>query len=167
MGMPLDVEGPVTAEVFTIARDGDRLVLTGPCGPAPWLIESGDDEHPLETVRRIVDGAIPDAMLLHSTSWRFERGAVYLTFVVVIDRTSVGDMASAVIPRSELARNTAHAAPTSIAYGQVLEHGLRHLAWLVGDDETVAETLDEGWHQILSGYVPEPFRQLDRGGERR
>ena len=161
MGMPLDVEGPVTAEVFTVARDGERLVLTGPCGPAPWLIESGNAEHPLDTVRRIVEGALPDAMLVHSTSWRFERGAVYLTFVVVIDRGSVGEMDSAVIPRADLARSTAHAAPAAIAHGQVLEHGLRHLAWLVRDDETVADTLDQGWHDILSGYVPEPFRQLD------
>lgn len=166
MGMPLDVEGPVTAEVFTVARDGDQLVLTGPCGPAPWLIEAGGGEHPLDTVRRIVENSIPDPILLHSTSWRFERGAVYLSFVTVIDSGRIGDMGSATITRSDLARNTTHAAPEAIAHGQVLEHGLRHLAWLATEDDTVRAALDDGWHHILDGYVPEPFRQLDEGERR-
>lgn len=161
MGLPLDVEGPVTAEVFTVARDRDRLLLTGPCGAAPWLIEAGDAEHPLDTVRRIVEQSIPDPILLHSTSWRFERGAVYLTFVTVIDRDAIGGMATSPISRAALARNTAHTAPDAIAYAQVLEHGLRHLAWLAAEDETVRSTLDAGWHEILGGYVPEPFRQFD------
>ena len=161
MGMPLDVEGPITAEVFTVARDRDHLILTGPCGPGPWLIEAGNVEHPLNTVRRIVERSIPEPVLLHSTSWRFERGAVYLTFVTVIDLDAVGDMETSLISRAALARNTAHAAPEAIAHGQVLEHGLRHLAWLATEDETVRSTLDQGWHEILSGYVPEPFRQFD------
>lgn len=161
MGMPLDVEGPITAEVFTVARDRDHLILTGPCGPGPWLIEAGNVEHPLNTVRRIVERSIPEPVLLHSTSWRFERGAVYLTFVTVIDLDAVGDMETSLISRAALARNTAHAAPEAIAHGQVLEHGLRHLAWLATEDATVRSTLDQGWHEILSGYVPEPFRQFD------
>lgn len=161
MGMPLDVEGPVTAEVFTVARDRDRLVLTGPCGPAPWLIEAGNTEHPLDTVRRIVERSIPDPVLVHSTSWRFERNAVYLTFVTVIDCESIGDMATAPISRAALARNTTHAAPDEIGHDQVLEHGLRHLAWLASEDETVRNALDEAWHEILGDYVPEPFRQFD------
>lgn len=161
MGMPLDIKGPVTAEVFTVARERDHLILTGPCGPAPWLIEAGGVEHPLDTVRRIVERSIPQPILLHSTSWRFERGAVYLTFVTVIYRDAVGAMQSSPISRSALARSTTHAAPDGIAHAQVLEHGLRHLAWLATEDETVRNALDDGWHEILSDYVPEPFKQFD------
>jgi hypothetical protein len=42
----------------------------------------------------------------------------------------------------------------------VVEHGLRHLAWLVQDDTVVADRLAGGWTQALQAYVPEPFRHL-------
>lgn len=156
----LDVEGPVTAEVFTLARRGDGLVLTGPCGAAPWLIESGADEHPLDTVRRIVAGVVDGVLLVHSTSWRYERGAVVLSFVVVIDPAAIDAMEVAPVVRANLARNSPHAAPDAIGHAQVVEHGLRHLAWLAKEDGAVRATLDHGWHALLAGYVPEPFRQL-------
>jgi hypothetical protein len=42
----------------------------------------------------------------------------------------------------------------------VLEHALRHLAWLAIDDRVVHSTLSEQWQELLKGYVPEPFRHL-------
>jgi len=159
--MQLDVEGPVTAEVFTLACRADRLVLTGPCGAAPWLIESGPGEHPLDTVRRIVEGVLGGVLLVHSTSWRYERGAVVLSFVVVIEPAAIGAMDAAPVVRASLARGSSHAAPDVIGYLQVVEHGVRHLAWLAKEDDVVCTTLDDAWHQVLADYVPEPFRQLD------
>ena len=50
--------------------------------------------------------------------------------------------------------------PAAIAHQQVLEHGLRHLAWLVEDDEVVRSTLGDEWKAVLAGYAPEPFRHL-------
>jgi hypothetical protein len=70
------------------------------------------------------------------------------------------DMASADVMRADLARSHATAAPDDIATNQVLEHGLRHLAWLVRDDEVVKAELADGWPDALSGYVPEPFQHL-------
>jgi hypothetical protein len=64
------------------------------------------------------------------------------------------------IGRAELARNSATGAPPVIAYQQVLEHGLRHLAWLVRDDEVVRSELSDSWKEVLAGYIPEPFRHL-------
>ncbi len=157
--LPLDVEGPVTIEVFTIARLGEMLVLTGPCGPAPWLIETGEGENPLATAVRIIKGALSESLLVHSTSWRFERNAVILTFLAVVPDS--GDMDVAPIERSALARNAEHSAPEQISFGQVLEHALRHLAWLAEDDEVVQSALDTEWLALLDGYVPEPFRQLN------
>lgn len=159
--VPIDVEGPVTAEVFTVARTEGGLVLTGPCGADPWIIEAGPGEHPLDTVRRIVTGVLDGVLLVHSTSWRYERGAVVLTFVVVLDPSAIGSMAVALVGRSELARSTAHAAPSEIGHSQVVEHALRHMAWLAAEDEAVKATLDAGWHAMLQGYVPEPFQQLE------
>ena len=156
----LDIEGPVQAEVFVVWLDDGRLELTGPCGPAPWLIDIGRAEHPVEVVSRIVRDAIGEPRILHSTSWRRDRGAVILSFVVVIDAALRGSMASAPIGRSALARSEATAAPGDIAYEQVLEHGLRHLAWLIRDDPVVAAALPPPWAVVLEGYVPEPFRTL-------
>jgi hypothetical protein len=85
---------------------------------------------------------------------------VILSFVAVIDGSQVGDMASAPIGRTTLARSTATEAPSTIAFEQVVEHGLRHMAWLAHDDAAVANELSERWRTALAGYVPEPFRNL-------
>jgi hypothetical protein len=155
-----DVEGPVQAEVFVVWLAGDHLELTGPCGAAPWLIELGATDHPVDVVTRIVRDVIGEPLLVHSTSWRRDREAVILSFVVVIDAALVGSMASLPIARSELARGDATAAPREIATSQVVEHGLRHMAWLAQDDPVVAAELPAGWRILLAEYVPEPFRNL-------
>ena len=155
-----DVEGPVQAEVLVVWLAGDHLELTGPCGAAPWLLELGATDHPVEVVTRIVRDVIGEPLLVHSTSWRRDREAVILSFVVVIDAELVGSMASLPIARSDLARGDATAAPREIATTQVVEHGLRHMAWLVQDDPVVAAGLPTGWRTLLAEYVPEPFRNL-------
>ncbi|HEY4634512.1 MAG TPA: hypothetical protein VIH00_11415, partial [Candidatus Limnocylindrales bacterium] len=120
----------------------------------------GATEHPVEVVDRIVRDVVGPPILVHSTSWRRDRAAVILSFVVVIPRELVGSMASVPIERAELARSEATAAPRAIATGAVVEHGLRHLAWLVQDDPVVAAELPPAWRPLLAAYVPEPFRAL-------
>ena len=162
MSMPFawDVEGPVQAEVFVVWLHGDAIELTGPDGPVPWLLELGATEHPVEVVDRIVRDVVGDPLLVHSTSWRRDRGAVILSFVVVIANGLVGNMASRPIERTDLARSEATVAPRDIATDQVVEHALRHLAWLAEDDPVVRDELSEGWKAALATYVPEPFRNL-------
>jgi hypothetical protein len=155
-----DVDSPVQAEVFVVWLDGDRLQLTGPDGPQPWMLQLGAVEHPVEVVDRFVRDVVGAPILVHSTSWRRDRDAVILSFVVVIDRALVGTMASLPIDRSELARSSATAAPRQIATSAVVEHGLRHLAWLAQDDPVVAAELPAAWRPLLAEYVPEPFRNL-------
>lgn len=157
-----DVEGPVQAEVFVLWLDGDSPALTGPCGAQPWYIEVGLDEDPLEVVAETVRRVIGEPTVAHSTSWRRDRDAVVLSFVVVIAPALAAGMDSVLVARAELARSTATAAPSGIATAQVVEHGLRHLAWLVREDPVVAERLVGGWPAALSGYVPEPFQHLTR-----
>jgi len=99
-------------------------------------------------------------LLIHSTSWRRDRGAVVLSFLVVIGPELRGRMESVPIGRSELARSEATAAPAAIGANQVLEHALRHLAWLAEDDAVVAGELSDGWRAALTDYVPEPFRNM-------
>ena len=155
-----DVEGPVQAEVFVLWLDGDRIQLTGPDGPQPWILQLGETDHPVEIVDRIVRDVVGPPILVHSTSWRRDRGAVILSFVVVIPSELVGSMASVPIRRAELARSEATAAPRDIASEAVVEHGLRHLAWLVLDDPVVTSELPPPWKPVLADYVPEPFRAL-------
>ena len=158
MSIAWDVEGPVQAEIFVVWFNLDHLELTGPCGPAPWYVELSATDHPVEVVDRMVRQTLGSPRLVHSTSWRRDRDAVILSFVVVID--SPGDMASVPIGRAELARSEATAAPAAIAYTQVVEHGLRHLAWLAHDDPVVKRELSPAWRAALATYVPEPFRNL-------
>ena len=155
-----DVDSPVQAEVFVVWLDGDRLQLTGPDGPQPWILQLGAVDHPVDVVDRIVRDLVGPPILVHSTSWRRDRDAVILSFVVVIDRELVGEMASTPIDRAELARSRATAAPREIATSAVVEHGLRHLAWLAKDDPVVAAELPPAWRPLLAEYLPEPFRNL-------
>jgi hypothetical protein len=155
-----DVDSPVQAEIFVVWLDGERLALTGPCGPGPWILELGREEHPMDVVHRIVRDVLGDPLLVHSTSWRRDRDAVILSFVVVIDAAAVTGMASLPVRRAELARGGASEAPTAIGFEQVLDHGLRHLAWLMRDDPVVRDTLSHGWRIALADYVPEPFRSF-------
>jgi hypothetical protein len=155
-----DIDGPVQAEVFVVWLHGDQLELTGPCGAAPWLIELGLTDHPVEVVDRVVSDVVGLPLLVHSTSWRRDREATILSFVVVIEEDLVGDMASEPVGRVELARSGATTAPAAIAHQQVVEHSLRHLAWLAEDDPVVRGTLSPAWRAALAPYHPEPFRHL-------
>jgi hypothetical protein len=78
---PLDVEGPVRAEIFLVWLNGDRLELTGPDGPVPWVIQLDDVEHPVDAVTRIIRGLVGPPLLVHSTSWRRNGPAVILSFL--------------------------------------------------------------------------------------
>jgi len=155
-----DIDGPIQAEVFVVWLHDGVLELTGPCGAAPWLIELGAADHPVEVVDRIVRDVVGDPLLVHSTSWRRDRNAVILTFVVAIDVPAPAGMDSRPIGRATLARSEATAAPRDIGTDQVVEHALRHLAWLVKDDPIVRGELSVAWMSTLSAYVPEPFRNL-------
>jgi hypothetical protein len=153
-------EGPVQAEVFVLRMHDGRIQLAGPCGPDAWYIESGEDDDPVEVVSRLSRNLLGSPLLVHSTSWRRDRGAVILSFVVVIADDQAPELEGIEIGRAELARSSATSAPTRIAHDQVLEHGLRHLAWLAREDQVVAGVLSGAWKEVLAGYVPEPFQHL-------
>jgi len=154
------VEGPVQAEIFVLYLQDGEIRVTGPCGAEPWYVELGDVDDPVDTVTRLVRSNIGDPVVVHSTSWRRTRDAVILSFVVVIEPGLVGTMESSPVARTELARSDATVAPAAVAAAQVVEHGLRHLAWLVKDDPVVCAELAGEWTTILADYEPQPFRNL-------
>ena len=134
--------------------------LAGPCGPDPWYIEVSEADDPVEVVSRFTANLMGPPLLVHSTSWRRDRGGVILSFIVVNSPGQAAQLAGVPVERAELARSSATSAAAEIRTNQVLEHGLRHLAWLATEDETVKRTLDDDWKHVLRDYVPEPFRHL-------
>jgi hypothetical protein len=154
----IDVVGPIRADVYLVWLNADHVEITGPDGARPWIVQLDETEHPLAAIERIVAGLVGPPLLVHSTSWRRDGTALVLSFLVVIDPGQVGAMESRGVQRVDLARSEATRAPVDIGDLQVLEHGLRHLAWLATDDPVVADRLSAGWHAALAGYVPEPFR---------
>jgi hypothetical protein len=160
--LPWGTEGPVQAEVFVVRLRGDRLELTGPCGPDAWYIESHTEDDPMELVKRLSTNLMGPPLLVHSTSWRRGASGVILSFLVVVGEDQANELASVPIGRAELARNTAADAATGIATAQVVEHALRHVAWLAQDDDAVQAALSPAWLAVLANYVPEPFRHLGR-----
>lgn len=153
-------EGPIQAEVFVLRMHAGTPELAGPCGPHPWYIEIGGNDDPVEVVTRLARSLMGKPLLVHSTSWRRARGSVILSFVVVNGEGQAPELRGTPVVRTELARSAATSAPVSIAYQQVLEHGLRHLAWLIKDDEVVRGSLGACWKSVLDRYVAEPFRNL-------
>jgi len=154
------VEGPVQLEVFVLRMKGGNPELAGPCGPDPWYIEVTAEDDPVEVVTRLSRNLMGEPVLVHSTSWRRARGAVVLSFVVVNSEDQAQHLAGIPISRVELARSEATSAAKTIAAAQVLEHGLRHLAWLAREDPVVMSVLNEDWKRALAGYRPEPFRNI-------
>lgn len=155
-----DVGGPVLAEVFVVWADPSGIHLSGPCGPAAWHVEVGEGQDPMAVVAGIVEKALGPPLLLHSTSWRRAKTGVVLTFFAVVERDAVAAYESVPVGRSDLARGGATTSPESVVQDQVLEHALRHLAWLAKDDPVVGATLAGDWKAHLCDYVPEPFRSL-------
>jgi hypothetical protein len=147
-------------EVFVLRMKAGRPELAGPCDPDPWYIEVAAEDDPVEVVSRLSRNLMGEPILVHSTSWRRARGAVVLSFVVVNSEDQAPHLAGIPISRVELARSGATSAAQTIAGAQVLEHGLRHLAWLSREDAVVMAVLNEDWKQVLADYRPEPFRNL-------
>ena len=140
-------------------RAGD-LELVGPCGPQPWYIEVAADQDPVEVVSRLTRVNLAEPRMVHSTSWRTARGGVVLSFVVVMPDGFNPGYPGVPVARAELARSGATEAPGAIHAAQVIEHALRHMAWLADDDPVAGETLSPEWKSLLEGYRPEPFRHL-------
>jgi hypothetical protein len=114
----------------------------------------------MDLVRRLSTDLFGAPTLVHSTSWRRNRGTVLLSFVVVIRDEQAPQYEAVPIGRAVLARGTATDAPSGVRAEQVIEHGLRHLSWLAKDDPAVNEALTPEWRRLLAGYVAEPFRHL-------
>lgn len=152
-------------EILPVAsRDGEIISLR-PLHAESFIIGWPAGAKPEEAAARALEQLGMKPIVLHSTSWRHTGGEAVLTYLTVVppETESHPDWQAVVVRRTELARGDATAPPPTISVDQVLEHALRHLAWLLADDPAIASSLPE-WPPLLASYVPEPFRSL--GGPR-
>jgi hypothetical protein len=148
-------------ELLVIARRDGELVSLHPDCAGSLMVGWPARARPEEVAAAAITGLGLRPIVLHSTSWRHSDGEVVLTYLTVVSPTfRLPDYWEiAPVARAAIARGDATAPPPVIGVEQVLEHALRHLAWLVQEDELVSAALP-GWTQILNSYVPEPFRAL-------
>ena len=146
-------------EAIVLYLDADGIRHLVPHGRETLRAAWDPDLDPAEAIVDAVAGIGVAPLMVHSTSWRVVRGQVVLTFLVVIERpVDVPEIAEVeLVTRTELARGHATGPPPEVHLTQIVEHGLRHLAWLVREDDAIHEALP-AWPAALAAYAPEPFR---------
>lgn len=153
----------VSLEAVVLYLDSGGLHTLRPHGRETLQAAWDRDLDPHESVVDAVAVLRLTPLMVHSTSWRAVGQSVVLTFLVVVDAPAVipGGCETDVVARVDLARGHAIGPPATVRHSQVVEHGLRHLAWLLREDATIRESLD-GWRAALADYEPEPFRAFGR-----
>jgi hypothetical protein len=151
-----------TLEILPVALVGGQIGWLKPVHADALRIGLSRSHDPAGAVLEALRWYPLDPVVVHSTSWRPDDGRIILTYLAVVrpPATLVADSLVAIpVGRAELARVDVNSRVASIQVGQVLEHALRHLAWLVKEDPVVGDALID-WSTVLEGYIPEPFRGL-------
>ena len=146
-------------EAIVLYLDADGIRHLVPHGRETLRAAWDPDLDPAEAIVDAVANIGVAPLMVHSTSWRVVRGQVVLTFLVVIERpVALPEIVEVeLVTRTELARGHATGPPPEVHLTQIVEHGLRHLAWLVREDDAIHEALP-AWALALAAYAPEPFR---------
>ena len=148
-------------EVLPVFIDDGALSWLKPVHAGSLQVGLPKGVKPAELVLEVIAWYPLRARVVHSTSWRDE-DRIVLTYLVVVDPPDdlpPDSLTRLPVERAELARGEATAAPGAIRVAAVIEHALRHLKWLIGDDPAVALALPD-WASVLADYQPEPFRPL-------
>ena len=150
-------------EAVVLFLDDEGIRHLFPHGRETVRADWDPDLDPAESIVDAVASLGVSPVMVHSTSWRVVDRAIVLTFLVVIDapRALPATYELELVTRTELARGRAIGAPAEVHLTQVVEHGLRHLAWLVQEDEAIHHALPD-WARVLASYDPEPFRAFGR-----
>ena len=148
-------------EILPVAYGDGRVVYLKPEHAESLVVGWPAGAKPEEIGLRALERLDLEPIVLHSTSWRHAGTEAILTYLTVVSPAFEMPRSWVKIPvgRAELARGDTTAPPPTIGVEQVLEHALRHLAWLLKDDPVISETLPE-WRELLEDYTPEPFRAL-------
>lgn len=156
----LEPKGTI-AEVWVVGADeaGISLLSGGDAWRSPGVIRSGHRSY--DEAKWLVRD-VDDVAVLHSTSWRDDTDVFVHTYVAV---ARLDDLAETVWPDAQpiTLRLLEHVGkPTRVGaadepqptYIHVLEHSLRHLAFLSEHDAAVQAALDEHWRRHLEPLEP-------------
>jgi hypothetical protein len=149
-------------EILPVVLSGGAIRSLRPPGAASWQVSFSSGADPGPVVAAALSSRGLRAGVLHSTSWRHEHGHLVLTYIAVLDADPPPSAGLAGRPDrpGAPARGGATTAPAGLRVDQVLDHALRHLAWLHRDDPAVAAGLDPAWGPALAGLAPAPFQAL-------
>ena len=152
----------VVEVVPLVLRDG-RVLRCLSNDLASWQVALEAAHHPGDVARAELERRELSPIVVHSTSWRMENGRLVLTYAAVVtDPGPEAGFGEAQVRPHGLARGTATAAPAEIRLDEVVEHTLRHLAWLARTDEPIRKALGAEWLEALRPYGPEPFSAFDQ-----
>ncbi len=151
-------------EVWPVAADTQGIwLISGSTQWHPALPVAADSEPHAEVELLLAEnGALTDAALIHSTSWRVDGPRLVLTYMVIVNCPGFvrkqWPMAAPVdvwLPAA-VGRPLTHAAnePPTPRHVDVLLHGLRHLRFLRDEDGTAAAVMSAEWHRHLDGFAP-------------
>lgn len=149
-------------EILPVALDRGALVWLKPIHAPALRVGLPKAADPSAAVVATLARYPLEPIVVHSTSWRADGDRIVLTYLAAVHSPQelVADSLVAIpVGRTDLARVDAHARIDSIRVDQVLEHALRHAAWLVKEDPVVGAALVH-WRGLLDAYNPEPFRSL-------
>jgi hypothetical protein len=146
-------------ETFFVFLRDERPHALRPIHAASLLLGWGPGSQPGSVVVGAAERYGLDPVVVHSTSWRVVEDRLILTYLAVVEPPGQPSphLVEEPVLRGALARGGALAAPTHIEMDAVIEHALRHLRWLLDDDEVVRQALSD-WVPALEDYQPEPFR---------
>ncbi|MFI6522185.1 hypothetical protein ACIBF1_42015 [Spirillospora sp. NPDC050679] len=161
----------VRVEVWPVAADSVGL----------WLVSDGDawrsgpvpaDSEPHAEVEYVLSqhGGSDKVDLLHSTSWRVDGPAVYLTYMAVVHCSGLvrEEWPNALPIGMELfdavGKPPEHSPVEAPAprYIDVLLHGIRHLRFLLDNDTANAAAFSDAWRDQLTRIQPAIATMYDR-----
>jgi len=155
--------GRTSLEAIVLFLDEEGIRHVYPHGRETVRAAWDPDLDPGESIADAVAALGVSPSMVHSTSWRVVHREILLTFIVVIEPPDhLPDTYEVeLVTRAELARGHATGPPQEVHLSQVVEHGLRHLSWLVREDAAIHSALPE-WSRALATYDREPFRAFGR-----
>ncbi|GHJ47858.1 hypothetical protein Cs7R123_52000 [Catellatospora sp. TT07R-123] len=126
-----------------------------------------DGVHPDDLARRLagLTPCVPGA-LLHSTSWRLDRGAVVLTYAALPDLAPDAGVRAVQVDAVSGGGHPLTPSPHTVDLDAVAAHACRHLALLAATDEAVggaARLLPQLW-ELLRKLPPSPAGALSPAG---
>jgi hypothetical protein len=123
-------------EILLVMRRDGYLLTLQPEHASSFVVGWPASRKPEDVALRALAGLGIRPTVLHSTSWRQSGDEVVLTYLAVVpaDTRLPSSWQISPVIHTELARGGVDTPPPVIGVSQVLEHALRHLAWLVHED---------------------------------